>query len=57
MAKVNRQRIGCKVGSCMHNDSNSRCNLSSIEVEPMNGAQSGTPEDESMCGSYKCQNK
>lgn len=47
--------IRCNVKSCTyHMDGKDYCSLSSIHVDAnMNGA-TGQPQDESMCGSYKC---
>ncbi len=48
------QTIGCRVASCrFHSDSHNNCTLDRIEVEPMPSGNTGTPADESLCGSYK----
>lgn len=52
-SKAGCQTIGCKVVSCAYNKSGSICDLNGIEVEPMNGGNTGTPADESLCGSYR----
>jgi len=51
--KAGCQTIGCKVASCAYNKSGAVCDLERIEVEPMGGAHTGNPADESLCGSYK----
>ena len=52
------QKINCTVGSCEYNDHNTRkCVLNEIIVEPCTGGNTGTPEDESMCASYQCQDQ
>lgn len=49
------QRINCTVESCLYNNCHSNeCELKQIEVSACPGCSNGTPEDESMCGSYKC---
>lgn len=49
------QKIKCSVESCEYNNLNNRmCELKQIEVEPCPGSNTGIPEDESMCGSYRC---
>ena len=51
----NNQKIKCTVESCTFNNcDNNLCNLKQIEVQACQGCSSGTPEDESMCGSYRC---
>ena len=51
----NNQTIGCTVASCKyHVRENNVCSLKQIIVEPCPGCSSGTAQDESMCGSYKC---
>lgn len=48
------QKINCTVGSCQYNDTETqKCSLKEIVVEPCIGGTTGTPEDESMCGSYE----
>ena len=54
MSKAKSQTIGCKVTSCAYNMSGCDCGLERIEVEPMCGCHTGNPEDDSLCGSYKC---
>ncbi len=50
-----KQSINCTVGSCMYNNTNTKkCTLKEIIVEPCVDCNNGTPEDESMCGSYEC---
>ncbi len=45
--------IRCRVKSCeYHCDGKDFCSLSAIQVEPCSGGAGGSPEDESMCGSY-----
>ena len=45
--------IRCRVKSCeYHCDVKDFCSLSAIQVEPCSGGAGGSPEDESMCGSY-----
>jgi len=47
--------IHCTVKSCAYNTPDrDYCTLSSIHVDPCMNCGSGKPEDESMCGSYKC---
>ena len=36
------------------NNEEKRCELQSIQVEPLNDVETGTP-DESMCASYECE--
>lgn len=45
--------VTCSVTSCKNHDEHNHCVLNSIKVEPMRGANTGKPADESMCGSYK----
>lgn len=48
------QKIGCSVESCMYNAiEDNMCTLKSIKVCPCKNIKSGTPEDETCCGSYK----
>ena len=48
------QTIGCRVTNCRYNRDGSYCELSRIEVEPCTDKpDTGRPEDESLCGSYK----
>lgn len=51
-SKTGFQTIGCHVSSFCYNGSNG-CDISHIEVEPMQGMHTGEPCDESLCGSYK----
>ena len=45
--------IRCRVKSCeYHCGDKDYCSLNAIQVEPCSGGASGSPEDESMCGSY-----
>lgn len=49
------QKIKCTVESCTFNNcESSLCELNQIEVKACPGCSNGTPQDESMCGSYKC---
>ena len=49
------QKIKCTVESCSFNNCNNNlCELNQIEVKACQGCSTGIPEDESMCGSYKC---
>ena len=49
-----KQLINCTVKSCAYNNSEeNKCELQSIQVEPLNEVETGTP-DESMCASYEC---
>jgi len=49
-----KQTINCTVESCIHhNNENEKCELEQITVEPSANADSGDPEDESMCGDYE----
>lgn len=46
--------IRCTVESCaFHCGEQNYCSLRSIRVEACPNCTSGSPEDESMCGSYK----
>lgn len=48
-----KQKINCTVESCKYHDGNyNLCELRQIEVKACPGCSNGTPEDESMCGSY-----
>ncbi|MBR5948596.1 MAG: DUF1540 domain-containing protein [Clostridia bacterium] len=54
--KIGNQTIGCSVRSCRYNDQGNYCELSRIEVKPCTKhehSRTGTPEDESLCGSYQ----
>lgn len=49
-----KQLINCTVSSCAYNNNEkNKCELQSIQVEPLNDVETGTP-DESMCASYEC---
>ena len=49
-----KQLINCTVGSCEYNNQkNGKCELKDIIVKPCKNGNTGNPEDESMCGSYK----
>lgn len=51
------QKINCTVESCLYNDCNKNlCELKQIEVQACLNCSTGKPEDESMCGSYRCRN-
>ena len=52
-SKSEFQTVGCRVTSCRFNGGGKKCELSHIEVEPMNGMHTGEPCDESLCGSYR----
>ena len=55
MDKSYNQKIKCTVESCSFNNfDNNLCQLNQIEVKACPGCFSRTPQDESMCGSYKC---
>ena len=50
-----KQLINCTVGSCQFNNKQTnKCALNDIIVKPCSNCNNGNPEDESMCGSYKC---
>ena len=52
--KAGCQTIGCNVKSCRFNDKGTYCALARIQVEPcLHSQNSGNPEDESLCGSYR----
>ena len=52
---MSNQNIRCTVGSCRYNNSDTKnWNLKQIEVLACSNCMTGNPEDESMCGSYKC---
>lgn len=51
--KSNKQTIECSVDSCRFNEDASICGLDTIQVCACWGKDSGKPEDESMCASYK----
>lgn len=46
--------IRCGVCSCSHHDPQNHCTLDRVDIEPKPNANTGTPADESMCGSYRC---
>ena len=46
--------IRCRVSSCAyHCGERDYCSLNAIQGEPCQSCQSGKPDDESMCGSYR----
>ena len=50
-----KQIINCTVKSCEYNNQKAqKCALNDIIVKPCKDCSNGNPEDESMCGSYKC---
>ncbi len=52
-----KQKINCTVESCQYNNcQNNECTLKQIIVTPTNGCNTEQP-DESMCSSYKYNNK
>lgn len=53
MSSVGGQTIGCRVASCRFHSDSHHCTLDRIQVEPMPNGNTGTPADESLCGSYK----
>ena len=49
------QKINCTVESCVYQDGkNNRCTLQAIQVMPTQDCKTRQP-DESMCGSYECE--
>lgn len=49
------QKIRCDVSSCTFNNHEKElCELNEIKVCACPGCNTGNPEDESMCASYKC---
>ena len=49
-----QQKINCTVESCEYNDTQTnKCELDQITVEPCSDYETGEPEDETLCGSYK----
>lgn len=51
---MNNQKINCTVESCKFNDCfNKICELKQIEIMACPNCQTGSPNEESMCGSYK----
>lgn len=50
-----KQSINCTVCSCeFNNEKTQKCELTDITVTPCKNCNNGKPEDESMCGSYRC---
>ena len=50
-----KQLINCTVCSCaFNNEKTQKCELEDIIVRPCTNCNNGNPEDESMCGSYRC---
>ncbi len=50
-----KQLINCTVCSCeFNNEKTQKCELEDIIVRPCKNCNNGRAEDESMCGSYKC---
>jgi len=50
-----KQLINCTVCSCAFNNKKTqKCELEDIIVRPCKNCNNGNPEDESMCGSYRC---
>ena len=48
------QKINCTVESCVYQDSETaRCTLQAIQVQPTQDCNT-RKADESMCGSYEC---
>lgn len=55
MTDNHNQKINCTVESCVfNNEKANECELNQIQVCACPNCSQGTPEDESMCGSYKC---
>lgn len=53
----NNQKINCTVSSCKYNKENTQeCTLKQIVVTPIENCDTKQP-DESMCSSYKNENK
>ena len=52
-SKAGCQTIGCEVLSCAYNHEGKNCELDSIMVQPAAGCRSGSPAEESLCGSYR----
>ena len=53
----NNQKINCTVSSCKYNnEQRQECKLENIIVEPVNNCET-KKADESMCSSYKYDNK
>lgn len=52
-----KQKINCTVESCEYNNwQDNECTLKQIIVTPCSDCHTGKP-DESMCSSYKCNQK
>ncbi len=52
------QKILCAVESCQHNKENENfCTLDSIQVSATSNTDTGTPYEETLCASYKPQEK
>ena len=51
MDKKGMQTISCSVQSCKHYK-NDMCSLTSIKVAPCGNANTGMPEDETLCSNY-----
>ena len=50
-----KQLINCTVKSCEYNNGKTqKCELNDIIVTPCKDCSNWKPEDESMCGSYRC---
>jgi len=48
------QSILCSVQSCIYNEKNENyCTLDAIQVSAAGKSDSGAPDDETMCASYK----
>ncbi len=55
MEQKGHQFIGCGVSSCDFN-SQKKCTLDSITVNPAGNCHTGKACDETMCASYRCKN-
>ena len=55
MEQKGHQFIGCGVASCDFN-SQKKCTLDSIVVNPSSNCHTGKACDETMCASYRCKN-
>ncbi len=51
--RAGQQTIGCEVNSCAYFKDEGMCNLNHIVVKPCHSCNTGNPEDETLCGSYK----
>ena len=50
-----KQLINCTVCSCaFNNEKTQKCELEDIILRTCKNCNNGNPEDESMCGSYRC---